>query len=158
MLAANYSYIYVNIAILKEKQGNYTDAEKYFLNGLVLGPNYPSHYELYGEFLYERRRYREAVVMLEDGLNLSTADLDARITLMKTFEALGQWDNLKLLASNTLQMLPDNDDAKGFLTDAEKRKNKTDVEADQVKLAPTAEKYLELSLSLLPGQAVRQMY
>ncbi len=146
LLLPNYSFIYVNVAILKEKQGNYEEAEKYFLNGLVLGPRYPSHYELYGEFLYERRRYREAVVMLEDGLNLSTADLDARITLMKTFDALGEWDNLKLLATNTLQMLPDNADARDFLEDAENRKNKTDMEAEHVKLAPTAEKYLQLSL------------
>jgi len=145
-LLPNYSFIYTNIATLQEKQGNYVDAEKNYLNGVVLGPQYPALHRLYGQFLYNRGRYREAEVMLEDAIDLSAADLDARVILMKTFEALGEWDNLKLLASNTLQLFPDNTDAPGFLEDATKRRNRTDGEAERIKLAPTPEKYLQLSL------------
>ncbi len=146
LLLPNYSFIYTNIGTLQEKQGNYVDAEKNYINGVVLGAQYPALHRLYGQFLYNRGRYREAGVMLEQALDLSAADLDTRISLMQTFEALSEWDNLKLLATNTLQILPDNADAKGFLEDAIAQKNKTDEEAAKVKLAPTAEKYLQLSL------------
>jgi tetratricopeptide (TPR) repeat protein len=146
LLTPNYSYIYVNIATLKQKMGDYVNAEKYYLNGLVLGSSYPSHYELYGRFLYDKGRYLEAKVVLEQALNLSNADPDARLYLMKTFEALSEWDNLKLLASNTLQTEPDNTDAANYLEDAVKQKNRIDIEAEKVQKSPTAEKYLQLSL------------
>jgi len=145
-LLPEYSFIYANIAVLKQKTGDYPTAEKYFLNAITLGPNYPVNYELYGEFLYDMKRYHEAETALEKSLSLSRAALNTRIYLMKTFEALGEWGNLKLLASDTLQILPDNTDAAEFLEDAQKQKNKADVEAEKVKQAPTAEKYLQLSL------------
>jgi len=145
-LAPNYSFIYVNIAVLKQKLGSYDDADKYFINGILLGPNYPVLYELYGEFLYDTKRYREAEWALKKALSLSNADMGARKYLMKTFEALGEWDNLKLLAADTLKLLPGDPDAMGFLYDGVDQKNKTDREADRLKLSPTPEKYLQLSL------------
>lgn len=145
-LAPNYSYIYANIGVLKQKMGYYDDADKYFINGILLGPGYPVLYELYGEFLYNTRRYREAKWVLERALSLSNADVGARKYLMKTFEALAEWDNLKLLAGDTLKLLPGDPDATGFMEDAVHQKNKTDLEAERVKLSPTPEKYLQLSL------------
>ncbi|MFI5162588.1 MAG: tetratricopeptide repeat protein [Sphingobacteriales bacterium] len=145
-LLPNYSFIYTNIGTLQEKQGNYVDAEKNYLNGVVLGPQYNALHRLYGQFLYNRGRYREAEVELEEAIGLSSADLEARLSLMQTFDALGEWDNLKLLAANTLQLFPDDTDARGFMDDAMNGKNRTDMEAAKVRLAPTAEKYLQLSL------------
>ena len=113
-LSPNYSFVYVNIGVLKQKLGNYDDADKYFINGILLGPNYPVLYELYGEFLYNTKRYREAEWVLEKALSLSNADESARKFLMKTFEALAEWDNLKLLAADTLKLLPGDPDATEF--------------------------------------------
>lgn len=145
-LLPNYSFIYVNKGVLDEKMGNDAAAEKNYLMGLALANIYPSHFVLYGEFLYNRERYREAQVMLETAIQLSPADIDARIYLMKTYEALGEWDQLKALAAKTIQLLPDDKQAVAYLEDADKKKTRADVEADGVKLAPTPEKYLQLSM------------
>jgi protein O-mannosyl-transferase len=145
-LVPNYSFVYVNIGVLKQKMGYYDDADKYFINGILLGPNYPVLYELYGEFLYNTKRYREAEWVLEKALALSGAQMDARKYLMKTFEVLGEWDNLKLLAGDTLKLLPGDPDATSFMADAISKKTKTELEAEKAKLSPNPEKYLQLSL------------
>lgn len=145
-LVPTYSFVYVNIGVLKQKMGLYDDADRYFINGILLGPNYPILFELYGEFLYDTKRYREAEWVLERALSLSNADMDARKYLMKTFEALAEWDNLKLLAADTLKLLPGDPDARGFLEDAVNHKNKSDLEAERIKLSGNPEKYLQLSL------------
>ncbi|HVV55940.1 MAG TPA: tetratricopeptide repeat protein [Mucilaginibacter sp.] len=145
-LLPQYSFIYVNIAVLKDKEGDFTEAEKNYITGLLYGDTYPSHYELYGEFLYRQGRYREAEVMLEQAIRLSYASLPPRKFLMKTYEATGKWDDLKALAQNTLHIAPDDSVARVSLADAMKRKTYADTEADQVKLSPTPARYLQLSL------------
>jgi tetratricopeptide (TPR) repeat protein len=145
-LVPNYSYVYVNMGTLKEKLGLYPDAEKYYLFGVSLAGNYAVPYKVYGKFLNTMRRYREAEVVLKKSLQLSDADIETRINLMQSFDALGEWDNLKLLAAGTLQVEPGNAVAAAYLTDAQKQKSKVDIEADNVAASPTAEKYLQLSL------------
>ncbi|MBS1533415.1 MAG: tetratricopeptide repeat protein [Bacteroidetes bacterium] len=145
-LTPDYSYLYVNIAVLKQKMGYYSDADKYFIQGIRLGPNYPILFELYGEFLYDTKRYREAEWVLEKSLGMSEADMNTRRYLMKTFEALGEWANLKLLAEDTLKLVPGDAETLGFLEDAMKQKNKADVQLERAQLSPTPENYLQLSL------------
>jgi tetratricopeptide (TPR) repeat protein len=145
-LLPTYSFIYVNMGVLKEKMGDITNAETYYLNGIELGNTYPSHFFLYGEFLYHQARFIEAEVMLQRAITLSDSYLDPRLFLMKTYAALGEWEELKKLATSTLQIAPDNADALTALEVSQKRKSKSEIEADQVKMAPTAEKYLALSL------------
>lgn len=145
-LLPNYSFIYINMAVLKDKQGKFLDAESYFIQGILLGPQYAVHHKLYGKFLYDMRRYREAEAELERSLNLSEGDLETHKYLMQTFDTLGEWDNLDLLAKSTLQLEPGNAEALGYLVDAGKKMNKTDVAAEKAKISPTPEKYLQLSL------------
>lgn len=145
-LLPNYSFIYINMGVLKDKQGKFKDAESYFIQGILLGPQYAVHHKLYGKFLYDMRRYREAEVELERSLNLSAGDLETHQYLLQTFDALGEWDNLKLLAKGTLQLEPGNPEALAYLEDAAKQKNKADLEAEKAELSPTPEKYLQLSL------------
>lgn len=145
-LLPNYSFIYINMGVLKDKQGKFKDAESYFIQGILLGPQYAVHHKLYGKFLYDMRRYREAEVELERSLNLSAGDLETHQYLLQTFDALGEWDNLKLLAKGTLQLEPGNSEALAYLEDAAKQKNKADLEAEKAELSPTPEKYLQLSL------------
>lgn len=141
-----YSFIYVNMGVLKERMGDITNAESYYLQGIALSDTYPSHFFFYGKFLYYQARFIEAQVMLQKAIALSNSYLQPRLLLMKTYESLGEWNELKKLANSTLQIAPGNEDALTALEDSEKRKSKAEVEADKVKLAPTAEKYLALSL------------
>ena len=146
LLLPEYSYVYINMGALKEKTGKYADAEKFFLYGIQIGQQYAVHYKLYGKFLNAMRRYHEAEVVLEKSLALSESDLETRLYLMQSFDEQNEWDNLKLLAANTLQLDPGNADAAAYLEGAQKHKNKADLEADKVALSPSAEKYLQLSL------------
>jgi len=142
----DYPYIYVNMGTLKENQRQFADAEKYYLFGISLGGNYPVPYKIYGRFLNWMRRYREAGVVLKKSLQLSDADLETRMYLMQSFDALREWDNLKLLANSTLQMDPGNAEIISYLADAQKQKSKVEIEAEQAIISPSAEKYLQLSL------------
>jgi len=145
-LLPTYSFVYANMGVLKERTGDMVSAEKYYLQGIELGASYPSHFYLYGQFLFYQARFVESVVMLQKAIALSNSYLEPRVLLMKTYEILGDWVDLKNLANSTLHIAPGNPDALSALTDSQQGKSKADVEADKVKLSPTAEKYLALSL------------
>jgi protein O-mannosyl-transferase len=140
-----YSFVFVNMGVLKERTGDNSNAESYYLNGIALGPVYPSHFFLYGQFLYHQARFIEAEVMLQKSMALSKSYLEPRQLLLKIYELLGQWDELKTLAVSTLKISPDNAGALAALECAEKRKTRADIDADNIRTAPTAEKYLALS-------------
>jgi hypothetical protein len=57
----NYSYLDVNMAILKNAIGKKEEAEKYFKLGLQNGANYPNSYFYYARFLNDNGRKDEAV-------------------------------------------------------------------------------------------------
>ena len=145
-LAPAYSFIYTNLGVLKEKMGDTKNAETYYLQGVELGSTYPSLAYLYGAFLYKQARFFEAEAMLQRAIAISGSYLDPRLTLMKTYEYLGDWDDLRTLATSTLEIAPGNPDALAALEYSKQKKGKADIEADKVKAAPTAEKYLQLSL------------
>ncbi|MGZ3811675.1 MAG: tetratricopeptide repeat protein [Mucilaginibacter sp.] len=145
-LLPTYSFVYVNIGILKEKTGDYLNAENYFLQGIELGNSYPTHFFMYGRFLYRQARFIEAQVMLQKSIQLSNSYMEPRLLLMKTYELLGEWDQLKTLAISTLKIAPGNAEALAHLEDSQQSKTYAEVEADKVKLAPSADKYLSLSL------------
>jgi tetratricopeptide (TPR) repeat protein len=145
-LLPNYSYIYVNMGVLKERTGDYAGAENYYLQGITLGPGYSTHAYMYGQFLYNQARFVEAQVMLQKAIELSPAYIPPYVILMKTYALLGEWDLLKSLAAGTLKIAPGNPDALAGLEYSSKRKNKAEIAADDIKTAPTAQKYLDLGL------------
>lgn len=145
-LLPNYSYVYVNMGVLKERTGDYAGAENYYLQGITLGPGYSTHAYMYGQFLYNQARFVEAQVMLQKAIELSRAYIPPYVLLMKTYALLGEWDLLKSLATSTLKIAPGNADALAGLEYSAKRKTKAEIAADNVKTAPTAQKYLDLGL------------
>ncbi len=145
-LLPTYSFIYVNMGVLKEKTGDYAAAENYYLQGITLGNSYSSHFFIYGQFLYRQARLIEAEVMLQKAIGLSNSYMPPRLLLMKTYAVLSQWDQLKNIAASTLKFAPDNAEAIAALQECAQKKTSAEIEADKVKLAPTAEKYLTLSL------------
>ena len=144
-IAPTYSFIYINLGVLKEKTGNDAEAENNFLRGIELGHSYASHYHLYGQFLYRRARFVEAEVMLQKSIELSATYMRPRELLLSTYMLLGQWDQLKILATSTLKIAPGDPGALEALEQSTKRKTKAEIMADKTKLAPTADNYLTLS-------------
>lgn len=146
-LAPNYSYVYVNMGVLKEKTGDFASAENNFLESLRLGSAYPIHYFLYGQFLYRRARFIEAEVLLQKAMQLSNSDLRPRELLIKTYALLGEWDLLKNICVTTLKISPGNEIALKGLEESSKRKTSAEIQADKTKMNPSAENYVELSLA-----------
>jgi tetratricopeptide (TPR) repeat protein len=141
-----YPSLYINMGILKAATGHAYEAERYFKTGIAYGNSLPDAYLFYGRYLKEQKRYFEAIPQFEKALMLSPGHLYAINLLMDTYLEIGNWDALKEMANNTLQISPGNKDALYYLDAANKKTNKLDIEADKVKAAPTAQKYLDLSL------------
>jgi len=141
-----YTSLYVNIGILNAATGHYAIAEENFNKGIWYGSNYPDPYVFYGRFLNERGRYREAEVNLQKALQLAPANVYARTLLMDVYQNEDKWSELKELAQATLQIMPGNEDAQKYLQAADNKKDKIAEELELVKKAPTAERYVNLSL------------
>ncbi|MES2378284.1 MAG: hypothetical protein V4553_16960 [Bacteroidota bacterium] len=155
-LLPTYFSLYVNLGILKAATGQPALAESYFKMGQAYGTNYPDAYIYYARFLNQQHRYAEAITNLQQAISLSPGNIYARTTLMDVYQNTENWDALKALALQTLQLAPDNAETQKYLQAAETRKSKTDTEAEQVKLSPTAEKYLTLSLAYYSAGRYRQ--
>ncbi len=74
-LLPNYSYIYINLGILKAYQKNYSEADVYFKQAISMDPYNPDCYPWYGEFLWKQGRTEEARKIVSQGLELSPQHL-----------------------------------------------------------------------------------
>ncbi len=143
---SNYSFLYVNLGVLKEATGDIISSENYFKSAIQCGANYPDTWYFYGKFLNHQKRYEEAISDLTKTIELSPAHIGARSELMNVYNATENWDKLNELAQNTLQIIPGNPEALRYLEASKNKKGKAELNETEIKLAPTAEKYLDLSL------------
>lgn len=145
-----YTFLHINMGVLKEATGDRVSAENYLKNAVRYGENYPDTWFFYSRFLVNQQRYSEAVPMLIKAIELSPAHIGARELLMKAYEATGDWDKLQALAQNTLQIIPGNQNALSYLEASKNKSGKVitaGLSEEEIKKAPTAEKYLNLSLA-----------
>ncbi|OJV24229.1 MAG: hypothetical protein BGO32_04270 [Bacteroidetes bacterium 37-13] len=142
-----YSYLYINMAIVKEVTGKQNEAEYYYLKGLEYGKSYPNNYYFYGKYLYKQGKKEEAIGYLQQCLKMSSAQVDARYLLMDALYETKRLEELKILCNETLDILPSDAKAKAFLELAATGKSKAEIEETALALAPTADGYLNLSLS-----------
>ena len=113
-----YAYLHTNLGIVKGALGLDVEAEMYFKNGILYGPQYPGCYYSYATWLNAKGRTSEAIDNLQAALKLSPGYNDAR---------------------NLLMQISNNKDVKNSRTPLEQAE-------DLVKSNPTAENYLNLSL------------
>lgn len=141
-----YSALHINMGVLYNAKGDKELAEKYFKSATQFGGHQPDTWFFYGNYLLNEKKYAEAIPMLEKSVELAPAGLGGRNALLRAYNDSGEWDKLKVLAESTLQIMPDYQEAKQYLTASINRKGKMEVMAEEIKKAPTAEKYFELSL------------
>ncbi|MDH3627000.1 MAG: tetratricopeptide repeat protein [Acidobacteriota bacterium] len=67
----HYSYLHINLGVVKSAMGKQEEAEQHFRNGLSHGRTNPEAYYFYARWLKEQRRFVEAKRHLEAGLALS---------------------------------------------------------------------------------------
>ncbi|NNU33455.1 hypothetical protein HK413_03470 [Mucilaginibacter sp. S1162] len=156
-LLPSYFSLYVNLGILKAAMDQPVLAENYFKMGQAYGANYPDAYIYYGRFLNQQHRYAEAITNLQQAISLSPGNIYARITLMDVYQNIENWAALNAMALQTQRLVPDNIETQKYLKAAETGKSKIDIEAEQVKASPTAEKY-GVKLILLQRGALSTMY
>jgi len=141
-----YSFLHINMGVLKEATGDKVSAENYFRNGIQYGGAYPDAWYFYGRFLCNQSRYTEAIPALTKSVSLSPAHIGARSSLMKAYSETGDWEHLHTIAQSTLQIIPGNQEALNYLQASENKKGKIEISEEEIKKAPAAEKYLDLSL------------
>jgi hypothetical protein len=77
----DYSYLHVNIAILKAALGQRTEADRQFREALRDDPGNPVGYTHYARWLKSLGRTEEARLYASRAVELSPADIDARVLL-----------------------------------------------------------------------------
>lgn len=142
-----YSFLHVNLGVLKHATGDQVAAENYYKNAIQYGANYPDSWYFYGKFLNDQGRFTEAIPALQKAIELSPAHVGARSALMQAYSETENWEQLNLLATQTLTILPNNPEALSYLTIAQNKKGRMDQLDEDAKKNPTAEKFLNLSLA-----------
>ena len=146
-LSPNYFTLQINMGVLKEAQGDKVTAEKYFKDALQNNQIAADSWFFYGKFLFNQSRYAEAIPLLSKAIEISPGYLPPRELLMKIYDYQEDFDKLKSLAENTLQIVPTNIEAQHYQTSALKRKSRLVLEEEEIRKNPSPEKYLNLSLA-----------
>ncbi len=66
-----YSYLYINMGVLKSAMGNQTEAETNFKQAQFLNPGNPECYYFYANWLRSQGRFKEALDQVSQGLKIS---------------------------------------------------------------------------------------
>lgn len=106
-LVPDYSFLRVNIGILEAATGNDRKAEEQFLKALSLDPEIPAPNTFYARFLVGRGRPFEAIPLLVRARRVSPGDPLACGLLLQAYAAVGAHDMFHALASETLEICPD---------------------------------------------------
>jgi tetratricopeptide (TPR) repeat protein len=102
-----YSYVFINKAICLNAMGkDKSIVEQNFKRAIELNPNHYNGYHFYGDWLLNNGRYKEAIEMLSKAVQLSPNFIDARHRLMVAYTMIEDFNNLKILAEQTLAMAP----------------------------------------------------
>lgn len=142
-----YSYLYINMAIVKEATRKNDEAGYYYQKGLEYGKSYPNNYYYYGKYLYNKGKKEEAIGYLQQCINMSNAQVDARYLLMDALYDTKRLEELKNLCNQTLQILPSDRKATEYLAMVNSGKSKTEILEELLSQNPSAEGYLNLSLN-----------
>jgi tetratricopeptide (TPR) repeat protein len=140
-----YSYLHVNMAILKNAIGKKDEAEKYFKSGVQYGGNYPNSYFYYARFLNDNGRKDEAVALLKKALEMTSAHMDCRYLLMDILYSEKRFEELRQIADATIQIAPNDTKAAEYVKLAS-GKSLLDISKETAETRKTPEDYLNLSL------------
>ncbi|MDW8274178.1 MAG: tetratricopeptide repeat protein [Chitinophagales bacterium] len=147
-----YSYLYINIAIVKEATGKTEEADYYYRKGLEYGKDYPNNYYFYGKYLYKKGEKDKAIEYLRKALEMSSALTDARYLLMDALYETRRLNELQNICTQTLQILPGDQKAITYLSLAKSGKSKAETMEETLRQNPSAEGYLNLSLQYYEDQ------
>jgi len=114
----NYSYLHINLGITRGALNEHALAEAHFQRAIALaqGDALPRFY--YGRYLKTRGRTGESIEQLRTAIMRNPLQTDARALLMQTYADAGRWDDLRLVAIDTLTLIPSHAEAAIWLARA----------------------------------------
>jgi protein O-mannosyl-transferase len=146
----NYFILEINLAIAYGDLHRDADAEAHFHRAMQLAPGDAQPNFYYGRWLMAQGRVNEAMAQFQTAMIRNRDYPDPRYALMQAYWDAGMQPMAKELARDTLQMAPGDATALRFLNGQAAVEAVPDPAATAeavVKLAPTPENYLNLSLA-----------
>lgn len=152
-LNPTYSYIYINLGILKNATGNKNAAEQNFKYALQLDPSQHNCWYYYGEFLFNQQRFSEAINCFKNVNHYSPSYLSTDYYLLQSYHQLSNWEALTNYSNSLLKNNPNHSLAKQYLEIAKNKTSINDRLEIDIRNNPSAEKYLDLSLKYFQKEA-----
>ncbi|RZK70431.1 MAG: tetratricopeptide repeat protein, partial [Pedobacter sp.] len=118
----SYSVLYINIGIAKGATGRHKEAEDNFKKAIFFAPSAFDPYAYYARYLNENKRNDEARLMAEKAFSLNPQSLMNLKVLMRIYNSLGLWTELKQTADHTLSLVSKDPEALMFLNAATQKK------------------------------------
>jgi len=146
----NYFILEINLGIAYGDLHRDADAAAHFFRAMQLAPGDAQPNFYYGRWLATQGRLREAIGQFQAAIIRNRDYLDPRYALMQAYWDAGMQPAAKEIATDTLQMSPGDVTALRFLNGqavAEAAPDPVAAAEAMVKLAPTADNYLNLSLA-----------
>ncbi len=141
-----YSYLHVNIGVVKDAMGLTEEAETFYKSAINCSFQFHQSYYYYGIFLKNHGRNKEAIENFEKAVEYDPGFIFSMYNLMELYAADYQWDKLKDISNKALQLNPGNETAIYYLALSEGKKSKVETYLDIIKKNPTADNYINLSL------------
>lgn len=138
-----YSVLEINLGVVNGALHNDAEAERHFLRAIQLYPSSTDAKMFYARWLDTNGRVPEAITNLIAAIAQKPDDLEARHSLMQIYANLGDRENLRTQATETLAIFPSDAGARDWLAKAP-----TVVATQVLTVGPTAEGYLNQSLVL----------
>jgi tetratricopeptide (TPR) repeat protein len=143
----SYSYLYINIGIVKGALGLHKEAEENFKMAIFLAPEAFDSYVYYARYLKDNKRLKEARLMSEKSLALNPQSLMNLNILMEVYHELGLWLELEQTASHALALAPNDSTALNYLSIAKRKEPATQSSGTNSQSKNTPEDMLNLSLA-----------
>ncbi|MEI8201962.1 MAG: hypothetical protein WCH34_03060 [Bacteroidota bacterium] len=147
-----YSSLYVNLGIVKGALGRNVEAEEDFKKAMAYGANEQAPYYFYANYLVGKNRSIEALPYLQTAVKNGPSYLSSRYLLMQLYNEFGMFDQLSDLANQTLQIAPGDATAQMYLDNSKSKAPASKTIESEVEKNPTAEGYLNLSLTYYQQQ------
>lgn len=146
-----YPTLEINLGVVNGALRNNSEAEAHFLRAIRLAPTSAEAKRFYATWLNSCGREHEAVTNLRLALDEQPDYIDGRYLLMQIYAKLGDAENLRREAAETLAIFPSNSVAQAWLGKAAALKaaragSIDSREGQGARAMPTAEGYLNESL------------
>lgn len=146
-LMPEYSYLYINMAMVKSNTNDTAAAEVNFKKAIQLGFNTPDPFYFYAQYLCGRKRLDEAIPLLKQALKLSDGHIFSRYVLMNVYADKYMWDELDKLVGESYKLFPNDPEVLKYVDIARNRKTITQREQEKAQTSKNPQSYIDLSLA-----------